>query len=102
MITKIEDIFSQADVNNSGALSFNEFKETMIKESNRYKQLETFVDKLDDLFQRNDSNEDGVLQKEEFNNLLKEVDAKLTSLPPTAQRASQQGTKNQILIQFFF
>eukprot|EP01080_Neovahlkampfia_damariscottae_P007353 gene7353-11675_t len=91
MLNKIEEIFSQADINNTGALSFNEFKETMTKESKRYKQLETFGDKLDDLFHRNDSNKDGVLQKEEFQNLLKEVDAKLTSLPPTAQRASQQG-----------
>jgi NADH dehydrogenase FAD-containing subunit len=91
MLNKIEEIFRQADVNNTGSLTFKEFKESMIVESKRYKQLETFLDKLDDLFQRNDTNKDGVLQKEEFTNLIQEVDRKLTSLPPTAQRASQQG-----------
>jgi hypothetical protein len=42
-------------------------------------------------FQQADQNADGCLGIEEFENLLKAVDNKLTSLPCTAQVASQKG-----------
>ncbi|KAI7691204.1 NADH-ubiquinone oxidoreductase subunit, partial [Hortaea werneckii] len=47
--------------------------------------------RLDKLFEQYDSDKSGTLDFGELSELLKQIDAKMTSLPATAQRANQQG-----------
>lgn len=47
--------------------------------------------RLGKLFEDYDKDKSGMLDFGELNELLKQIDSKLTSLPATAQRANQQG-----------
>lgn len=91
MLTKLEEIFNQADSDHDGKLSIDEFTKLVNTQVRKYPQLKTYSSSIKDLFERGDKNKDGLLSKEEFHDLVKEVDSKITLLPPTAQVASQEG-----------
>jgi NADH dehydrogenase FAD-containing subunit len=91
MVSKMEEIFTLGDTDGDGLLSIVEFKSLVKKQSRKYPQLEFFGDKIEELFHKHDTNKDSALSREEFRELIKIVDSKCTSLPPTAQVASQEG-----------
>lgn len=91
MLSKMEDIFNLADVNGDGLLDITEFHNMISTHSKKYAQLEVLGDKVTELFEKVDKDKKRALSKEEFHELLKIVDTKVTSLPPTAQVASQGG-----------
>ncbi|KAK4544827.1 hypothetical protein LTR36_003731 [Oleoguttula mirabilis] len=57
----------------------------------RFPQAADHLRRLDRLFEQYDADNSGTLDFGELSELLKQIDAKLTSLPATAQRANQQG-----------
>lgn len=57
----------------------------------RFPQAADHLRRLGKLFQDYDKDKSGTLDFGELNELLKQIDSKLTSLPATAQRANQQG-----------
>ncbi|KAK5094111.1 hypothetical protein LTR16_007450, partial [Cryomyces antarcticus] len=56
-----------------------------------FPQASDHLRRLDKLFEQYDKNKSGRLDFGELNELLRQIDSKLTSLPATAQRADQQG-----------
>lgn len=57
----------------------------------RFPQATDHLRRLGKLFEDYDKDKSGMLDFGELNELLKQIDSKLTSLPATAQRANQQG-----------
>lgn len=57
----------------------------------RFPQASDHLRRLGKLFEDYDKDKSGLLDFGELNELLKQIDSKLTSLPATAQRANQQG-----------
>jgi NADH dehydrogenase len=57
----------------------------------RFPQATDHLRRLGKLFEDYDKDKSGTLDFGELNELLKQIDSKLTSLPATAQRANQQG-----------
>ncbi|TKA77114.1 hypothetical protein B0A49_01407 [Cryomyces minteri] len=57
----------------------------------RFPQASDHLRRLDKLFEQYDKNKSGRLDFGELDELLRQIDSKLTSLPATAQRADQQG-----------
>ncbi|THX12925.1 NADH-ubiquinone oxidoreductase subunit [Aureobasidium pullulans] len=57
----------------------------------RFPQAAEHLKRLDKLFEQYDKDKSGTLDFSELQELLKQIDGKMTSLPATAQRANQQG-----------
>ena len=57
----------------------------------RFPQAADHLRRLDKLFEQYDVDKSGTLDFGELRELLQQIDARLTSLPATAQRAHQQG-----------
>lgn len=57
----------------------------------RFPQASDHLKRLGQLFEQYDKDKNGSLDFGELNELLRQIDNKLTSLPATAQRANQQG-----------
>lgn len=57
----------------------------------RFPQAAEHLKRLDKLFEQYDKDKSGTLDFSELQELLKQIDSKMTSLPATAQRANQQG-----------
>jgi hypothetical protein len=76
----------------SRSLSFiNRIKFTVMKIKERIPMAETHLEKVKELFQLYDSDADDSLSMNELLDLLVEIGKRITSLPATAQVASQQG-----------
>lgn len=73
------------------SLSFSEWQEVATRIKTRFPQTSDHLRRLHQLFQRFDRDHSGSLDYKELSELLHYVDTKLTTLPATAQRASQQG-----------
>ena len=86
-------LFRKADADGGGSLDRPEvlklFADPKLGET--YPQAAVLKFKLDDAFDAYDADQSGELDEEEFSALLKELDADMRSLPPTAQVAGQQG-----------
>lgn len=79
------------DVRNM-SLSYDEIRELCRQVARLHPQTrESFID-LDDFLPRYDPKNTGSLNFEQLSRLLKKTEAKVTSLPATAQRAHQQGS----------
>ncbi|EWC45379.1 hypothetical protein DRE_00778 [Drechslerella stenobrocha 248] len=72
-------------------LTFNDWQGVAQKVKKRFPQASQHLRRLDKLFQQYDVDASGTLDYDEFSTLLSNIDNELTSLPATAQRASQQG-----------
>jgi NADH dehydrogenase FAD-containing subunit len=91
LLSKITEFYENADTNKDGKISMEEFKNFTESYCKVYPQLKFFQENFELVFNKNDINHDNVLDRNEFQNILKEVDSKMTNLPATAQVASQQG-----------
>ncbi|KAL5056496.1 hypothetical protein RYX36_037178 [Vicia faba] len=92
----ILDIFKEADKNNSGTLTVEEFKEVMDDIILRYPQVEYYLHKkhildLRVLWNDADGNERKEIDIEGFKLALSVADSQVKTLPATAQVAAQQG-----------
>lgn len=72
-------------------LDFSEWREVAASVRKRFPQAADHLKRLDRLFSEYDKDQSGTLDFDELQELLKQIDSKLTSLPATAQRAHQQG-----------
>lgn len=72
-------------------ISFSDWRGVAKRVKQRFPQAADHLRRLDKLFEQYDKNKSGTLDFGELNELLKQIDSKLTSLPATAQRAHQQG-----------
>ncbi|RMD41359.1 hypothetical protein DV735_g3769, partial [Chaetothyriales sp. CBS 134920] len=72
-------------------LTFQDWREVANKVRKRFPQSVGHLKRLDKLFQEYDKDDSGTLDFGELQELLRQIDSKLTSLPATAQRANQQG-----------
>jgi NADH dehydrogenase len=71
--------------------TYSEWRDVAKRVKARFPQAGDHLRRLDKLFEQYDRDKSGTLNFEELNELLKQIDSKLTSLPATAQRANQQG-----------
>ncbi|KAL5601370.1 hypothetical protein BROUX41_002643 [Berkeleyomyces rouxiae] len=72
-------------------LTFEQWRKIASGAKKNFPQAVTHLKRLDKLFAEFDKDKSGTLDFEELRELLNQIDAKLTSLPATAQRANQQG-----------
>lgn len=73
------------------SLSYADWRSVAKRVKTRFPQAADHLKRLDKLFEHYDRDHSGTLDFSELRELLKQIDAKLTSLPATAQRANQQG-----------
>ncbi len=96
------DLFTRFDTNGDQELSLEEFQAMMAFAIPKYSQLAEYARRVNTLFEEADTSKrttglmsidkDDMLQLSEFKEMVKKVDSKVTTLPATAQCASQQGT----------
>ena len=72
-------------------ITFRQWRDVAKRVKERFPQASDHLRRLDRLFEQYDKDKSGTLDFGELNELLKQIDSKLTSLPATAQRAHQQG-----------
>lgn len=72
-------------------ISFHDWRRVAKQVKQRFPQAADHLRKMDKLFEQYDKDKNGTLDFGELHELLQQIDAKLTSLPATAQRANQQG-----------
>ncbi|KAI5820930.1 hypothetical protein BZA77DRAFT_50983 [Pyronema omphalodes] len=72
-------------------LTFSQWRSVVPRIKRRFPQTCDHLRRLDKLFEEYDQDRSGTLDFDELKKLLEQIDAKLTSLPATAQRAHQQG-----------
>lgn len=72
-------------------ITFSDWRRVAKRVKQRFPAASDHLKRLDRLFSEYDSDGSGTLDFGELNELLKQIDAKMTSLPATAQRAHQQG-----------
>ena len=72
-------------------ITYTDWRNVAKRVKTRFPQATDHLRRLDKLFEQYDSDKSGTLDFGELSELLKQIDAKLTSLPATAQRANQQG-----------
>jgi NADH dehydrogenase len=72
-------------------ITYSQWREVARKVKKRFPQSGDHLRRLDKLFESYDHDKSGTLDFSELQELLRQIDTKLTSLPATAQRAHQQG-----------
>lgn len=72
-------------------ISYPDWRHVAKRVKQRFPQAADHLKRLDRLFEQYDKDKSGTLDFGELQELLKQIDSKLTSLPATAQRANQQG-----------
>lgn len=72
-------------------LNYSQWCEVAKRVRARFPQAADHLKRLGKLFEQYDHDKSGTLDFGELNELLKQIDSKMTSLPATAQRANQQG-----------
>lgn len=72
-------------------ISFKDWRSVAERVKKHFPQASTHLRRLDKLFEAYDKDKSGRLNFNELQELLVQIDNKLTSLPATAQRANQQG-----------
>lgn len=72
-------------------ITYKQWCEVAKRVKARFPQATDHLKRLGKLFEQYDKDQSGTLDFGELNELLKQIDSKLTSLPATAQRANQQG-----------
>ncbi|KAF4615380.1 hypothetical protein D9613_002733 [Agrocybe pediades] len=91
LISHFLEFVEEADEDKNGKIDFGEWENMVVKIKNRIPMAEDHLVKVKELFQLYDSDADDSLSLNELFQLLQEVSNRITSLPATAQVASQQG-----------
>jgi len=85
------DLVDEADEDKNGKIDFGEWEIMVRRIKKRIPMAEDHLVKVKEMFQMYDSDADDSLSLNELVSLLEEIGNKITSLPATAQVASQQG-----------
>ncbi|KAF9053069.1 hypothetical protein BJ165DRAFT_1445289 [Panaeolus papilionaceus] len=85
------ELVEEADQDRNGKIEFAEWEVMVKKIKERIPMAEDHLAEVKELFQLYDSNADNALQLNELLQLLVDIGNRITSLPATAQVASQQG-----------
>ena len=91
LIDYLYEFVDKVDVDKDGRLSFAEFSQLADQVGKKFPLASKHFSKLRDMFDTYDTDKDGTLQLNEVAKMFLETQSKMTSLPPTAQVASQQG-----------
>ncbi|KAH7107705.1 nucleotide-binding domain-containing protein [Auriculariales sp. MPI-PUGE-AT-0066] len=91
VLSHLLDFVAEADANNDGRIDFNEWQFMSTRIKKKLPMTAQHLSEIRELFHRFDVDKDSSLGLNELALLLQELDRKLTSLPATAQVASQQG-----------
>ncbi|KAF9526941.1 hypothetical protein CPB83DRAFT_769273 [Crepidotus variabilis] len=85
------DLVDECDKDKNGKIDFGEWEDMVVKIKQRIPMAEDHLSKVKEVFQLYDSDADNSLDLNELLQLLTEIGNRITSLPATAQVASQQG-----------
>ncbi|KAG8924862.1 hypothetical protein FRC02_010144 [Tulasnella sp. 418] len=85
------DLVEESDVNKDGKIDFDEWRILVRKLKKKVPMSSKHLEKVKELFESYDSDSDNSLNLNELAALLVEIGNKITTLPATAQVASQQG-----------
>ncbi|KAG9041197.1 hypothetical protein FS842_002682 [Serendipita sp. 407] len=91
VVSHILELVDQADKNKDGKIDYNEWKIMVAQIKKKIPMAGPHLEKVRDMFERYDIDHDDSLAINEVATLLAELGNKITSLPATAQVASQQG-----------
>ncbi|KAH9928525.1 nucleotide-binding domain-containing protein [Epithele typhae] len=91
IVAHLLELVDEADKNNDGKIDFDEWEIIVGRIKKRMPMAEDQLLRVRELFELYDSDGDNSLTLNELAVLLQELGSKITSLPATAQVASQQG-----------
>uniref|UniRef100_A0A8H8CLV4 EF-hand domain-containing protein n=1 Tax=Psilocybe cubensis TaxID=181762 RepID=A0A8H8CLV4_PSICU len=91
LMSHFMELVDDADADKNGKIEFGEWEHMVVKIKERIPMAEDHLVKVKELFQLYDSDADDSLSLNELFKLLEEIGNRITSLPATAQVASQQG-----------
>ncbi|PPQ78153.1 hypothetical protein CVT25_015486 [Psilocybe cyanescens] len=91
LLSHFMELVDDADEDKNGKIDFGEWEHMVTKIKERIPMAEDHLVKVKELFQLYDSDADDSLSLNELFKLLEEIGNRITSLPATAQVASQQG-----------
>jgi NADH dehydrogenase FAD-containing subunit len=91
---KVEDLVEKVwkpENTTKGGITVEDFRAFVLDNKREHMQLEFMADHIEDHFAKADKDQNQLLSRDEFVQAMKEADCRITTLPPTAQVASQQG-----------
>ncbi|CAG7851984.1 External alternative NAD(P)H-ubiquinone oxidoreductase B1, mitochondrial; AltName: Full=External alternative NADH dehydrogenase NDB1; AltName: Full=NADH:ubiquinone reductase (non-electrogenic) NDB1; Flags: Precursor [Serendipita indica DSM 11827] len=91
VVSHILELVDEADKDKDGRIDYNEWQIMVARIKKKIPMAGPHLEKVRDLFERYDIDHDDSLTINEVATLLAELGNKITSLPATAQVASQQG-----------
>ncbi|KAE9397354.1 nucleotide-binding domain-containing protein [Gymnopus androsaceus JB14] len=91
LVSHFMDFVEEADQDKNGKIDFNEWEVMVARIKKTIPMAEDHVSEAREIFQMYDTNGDNSLELNELVRLLDDLGNKITSLPATAQVASQQG-----------
>ncbi|EPS95185.1 FAD/NAD-binding domain-containing protein [Fomitopsis schrenkii] len=91
VVSYLLELVDEADKNKDGKIDFDEWEIMVNRIKARVPMAEAALEDVRELFKAYDSDSDDALTLNELATLLQELGNKITSLPATAQVASQQG-----------
>lgn len=91
LINHFNALVEECDKDSNGEIDFGEWEDMVTKIKKRVPMAEDHLAQVKELFQLYDTDSDNSLSLNELFKLLEEIGNRLTSLPATAQVASQQG-----------
>ncbi|KAI0006201.1 nucleotide-binding domain-containing protein [Russula compacta] len=91
LVVHLLELVEEADRGKDGKIDFDEWEIMVKRIKKKIPMAATHLEKVRALFDRYDSDADNQLNLNELAVLLQEIGNKITTLPPTAQVASQQG-----------
>ncbi|MBW0486310.1 hypothetical protein O181_026025 [Austropuccinia psidii MF-1] len=91
LVDHLLDLVNKCDTNQDGKINFDEF-ELMIKQiRKKFPTAQVHIDKVRQVFEKYDADKDNNLRLNELVLMFEDISNRLTTLPATAQVASQQG-----------
>ncbi|KAJ4487664.1 hypothetical protein J3R30DRAFT_3430235 [Lentinula aciculospora] len=91
LVSHFVEFVEEADKNKDGKIDFDEWEVMVNRIKQKIPMAEDHVTKAREIFTMYDTNSDNALELNELVKLLEDLGNKITSLPATAQVASQQG-----------
>ncbi|KZV92890.1 nucleotide-binding domain-containing protein [Exidia glandulosa HHB12029] len=91
VLSHLLDFVAEADKNNDGMIDFEEWQIMAARIKKKIPMSSGHLLEIRELFEQYDTNKDMSLGLNELASLLQDLERKITSLPATAQVASQQG-----------
>jgi len=91
LVRHVLDLADQCDVNHDGQIDYNEWQVMVAKIKQKVPLAEAHLQHIREIFDAFDSDRDDRLGLNDLTALLQDISSKITTLPATAQVASQQG-----------